>query len=143
MLNTIGIGKNSCSIKEAEKNYSKIGLSRTRKYLIARHNNEIVGFSFADISSYGISLSLLFNAFYIFILDTEKKEEIYNAALNKINSILTEHGKVYSIGIVKPDDRIYLEKHGYQCSRNYSAFIGSGDNDQFLKSYNYINTGRR
>ena len=142
-LNTAGIRHSSCSIKEVEENYYKIGVERKRKYFVARKNNAIVGFAFVDISSYGISLSLLFNVFHIFILDETCKEELYRAILNRMNALLMKLNKVYSIGIVKPGDRMYLESLGYQCSRSYSAFVVDRENGQFAKSYDIINSGRK
>jgi len=142
-LNTVGIKHTSCSIKQAEENYSKNAITRIRNYFIARSDNAIVGFAFADISSYGISLSLLFNVFQIFILDKTCKEELYRAILNRINSTLIELNKVYSIGIINPEDRIYLENLGYQCSRSYSAFVVDRKNEQFAKSYDIINSNRK
>lgn len=142
-LNALGLEENSFSIEEVEKHYRKLDLCRTRKYFIAEEGNKMVGFSFVDISSYGISLSLLFNICYIFIFDESKKVVIYRTLINKINQLLRELGQIYSIVVIKPSDKEILEKIEYKYSRSYSIFTFSRENEQFTKIYNFVNKGRK
>lgn len=143
VINSLGIFPENFAIEEVRKKYSQIGLMRQRLHLIAEYKNEIVGFAFIDISSAGISLSHIFDAFHIYAFNESIKELVIFGLLNRINMILTNNGKIHSIGLVSNADRIIYEKAGYKVSKEYLCFAFSRNNDQFLRTYDIVNSGER
>jgi len=143
VLAALGLKESSYDFSDVKKRYENIGVTRDRIYFTAREGNRIVGFCFVDISSYGISLSLLFNTFHIFIFNEFIKERIYSAFVERINKTLRIHKKVYSLGLVKTHDTSIFEALGYVRTRKYSRYIYSRDKNQFQEIYNFVNLGRR
>jgi len=106
-----------CEVDDA---YAALGLSRRREALVARRDGRLVGFALVEISSLGLNLSELTNAFRLHLLEPDPgvTTALVQAAKDRYRAL----GRPLAIGLAEAPDLAAWQAAGFTRSKEYCCW---------------------
>jgi hypothetical protein len=127
LMDAKGLRSPDISLAYTSRQYALAGLTRERMVLIAKQDNEIIGYSLLEFSSLGINLSFLLNAFTPVMFTTDSVA-MYNLVAASINYYFAR-GRRFVVGLSPSDDRAPFAATGLESTKQYAEMVISTDSN--------------
>jgi hypothetical protein len=119
---------------EVQHRYARLGLMRRREVWVAERAGRPVGFALAEISSLGLNLSELTNAFTVHLIDREP--EVHAVLLEAMRDRYRSLGRVNAVALAEPDEARLFTARGFTQTKEYSSW--TGHRSLYRRYYEYI-----
>lgn len=110
-------------LSEFSKNFSKLNLRRGRKFLVAKKDNQILGFSVVEFGTDGVNIFAMFDMFSVFVVGSENKQEVIDSLIVESVAYYKSIGKKSVIMLLEDKCKEYLVKKNVSFVFNITRWI--------------------
>jgi hypothetical protein len=107
-------------LDSTQAEYRALGLERRREVIVATSGGRMIGFALLEISSLGLNLSELTNAFSVFMRDVDPvaKRALVQHARNRYWTL----GRAIAVGLSEDNDLTAFESSGFTRTKSYMCW---------------------